>query len=248
MSFAPFDPGSRPPPLYPLAALALLTASCAPWSAQQPAGRPDLPQIGLVRGAHASSLALNPPYLSGPQFGLRLERGVLFGWMGGEAARAGSVRVTIEEDGAAGFGPLGPVAMDFFPDEDRTVVEGQWNGRRVHIVYAAQSLHGTVADNALLPPGEASAGRAPDLEPAPADSSCEYALDDVTADGALEGTSICSGMPQRTSLFVPRAGAALFRRSDLLTLLVAVLSAPPLPASELRGPRFDVVETVEGRE
>lgn len=48
---------------------------------------------------------------------------------------------------------------------------------------------------------------------------------------------------------MPRAAAVLLlRRADMLTLLVAVLSAPPLPASKLSGPRFDFAATVEGGE
>jgi hypothetical protein len=57
-------------------------------------------------------------------------------------------------------------------------------------------------------------------------------LDERDRNGALLGTSICSGMPQRTRLEVPAAAAAFLTQPELVTILVAMLSAPPLDTTE----------------
>ena len=69
--------------------------------------------------------------------------------------------------------------------------------------------------------------------------SCEYYLDSVSTDGALNGGSICAGMPQQTRLEVPVAGQAWLTHAELVTVLVAVLSAPPVVVAEDYGPAFD---------
>ena len=57
--------------------------------------------------------------------------------------------------------------------------------------------------------------------------------------GALTGGSICSGMPQPTKLEVPRMAQAYLTRPELVTVLVAMLSAPPQSNAEEQGPKFD---------
>jgi hypothetical protein len=219
-------------------------------------GARDVPRIGLERGGHWSVLTVRPPHLSGPLFHLQLKDSVLSGAISGGAAPAGTLRVTIKRDGAEGFGPLGPVSLDYDMDEARTEVGGTWNGGRVHLVFAQDSLKGTVAANSgfygrsnaaglgnmesFRSPRTRAFGRAADqIEPLPQDMSCEYYLDKLTPDGALNGGSICAGMPQQTRLEVPAVARAWMTHAELVTVLVAVLSAPPVVRAEQDGPRFD---------
>jgi hypothetical protein len=148
---------------------------------------------------------------------------------------------------------VGPVSLDYVNEDEGFVVEGMWNGGRVHLVFARDSLRGTVAANSLfysktnpqsgevMEPFRNRIGSvaADLLDPLPADTSCEYYLTELAKDGALTGGSTCSGMPQQTRLEVPRIAQAWLTRAELVTILVAVLSAPPSPTSELNGPRFD---------
>lgn len=218
----------------------------------------DAPQIGLRRGGRWSVLTLKPPHLSGPHFHLVLKDGVLSGSVSGGAAPGGSLRVKITPEVAEGFGPLGPVSIDFVTSEDSTVADGLWNGRRVHVVFAKDSLRGTVADNSdslsRASPDAFAASQATGrsrrrggfsptpgttaFDPLPTNSSCEYFLTELSSDGALNGGSICSGMPQQTRLEVPLVAQAWLTRTELATVLVALLSAPPVVAAEEMGPRF----------
>ena len=205
-------------------------------------------------------LTLRPPHLSGPQFHLLLKNSVLTGAISGGTAPAGTLRVNIKPDGAEGFGPLGPVSLDFFSDESTTTAEGTWNGGRVHLVFSRDSLKGTVAANsffyskthgsgtsgmeAFRNPRMRVFGRSADhIDPLPSDVSCEYYLDQLTPDGALNGGSTCAGMPQQTRLEVPRVAQAWMTRAELVTVLVAVLSSPPLVVAEDYGPRFEPPST-----
>jgi hypothetical protein len=196
------------------------------------------PAIAMARGARWSGLTIHPPYLSGPLFMLTLQHHALTGWVSGESAPAGALRVAIDDDSASGYGPLGPVTMDFEGGDDRDAVQGLWNGRRVHLVIDAGGLRGTVADNSDLPRLVS-----PTREPAYRPSSCEYVLDGRGSDGAFVGISICAGMPQPTRLEIPPAATAWLSRPELLTILTAFLSAPPVPPSEdpvgLPGPSAD---------
>lgn len=161
-----------------------------------------------------------PPYLSGPFFSLQLRQNVLSGWVSGDTAPGGSLHVTIEDDGAAGHGPHGPVAMDFFEQDADTVAEGVWNGQRVHLVFGEQGLRGTVADK--------DSGRGADKR----GSWCQYVLDHADGPRTFTGVSICAGLPQQTRLDVPPAALSFLRRPELVTLLVVLLSSPPLAVAE----------------
>jgi hypothetical protein len=224
----------------------------------------DVPLIGLQRGGHWSVLTIRPPHLSGPQFHLLLKNSVLTGAISGGTAPAGTLRVNIKPDGAEGFGPLGPVSLDFFSDESTTTAEGTWNGGRVHLVFSRDSLKGTVASNSFFyskthaagtsgmesfrNPRLRAFGRSADhIDPLPSDVSCEYYLDQLTADGALNGGSTCAGMPQQTRLEVPRIAQAWMTRAELVTVLVAVLSSPPLVVAEDYGPKFEPPSTATFR-
>jgi hypothetical protein len=188
--------------------------------------------MGLARGARWSVLSVQPPHLSGPFFELILREHVLTGWVSGETAPGGALRVRIEPDHVAGFGPLGPVAMDIDEQPERLSVEGLWNGQRCKLAFTPEGMRATVADNTR------PAVRAPldrlglGLEPPARDSSCQYVLDHHEPDGGLSGTSICAGMPQQTRLEIPAVADALLTRAELVTVLVAFLSAPPVASSE----------------
>jgi hypothetical protein len=247
-----------------LGASITLAAACARGGAEggpgggggPPGVGSDVPLIGLQRGGHWSVLTIRPPHLSGPLFHLMLKNGVLTGAVSGGDAPAGTLRVNIKKDGAEGFGPLGPVSLDYDMDEVKTEVEGTWNGGRVHLVFAKDSLKGTVAANSFFysktnaaglagmesfrAPRTRVFGRAADqIDPLPADLSCEYYLDQLTSDGALNGGSTCAGMPQQTRLEVPAMAKAWMTHPELVTVLVAVLSAPPVVQAEEYGPKFE---------
>jgi hypothetical protein len=236
-------------------AFALISGACAETGSSTRGGGEDTPQIGLQRGGRWSVLTLKPPHLTGPHFNLLLKDGVLSGSISGGGAPGGNIHVSIAEDGAEGHGPLGPVSMEFITTEDSTTAEGMWNGHRVHLVFARDSVKGTVADNSdILTRGDPDAtqgspawrsvrARNPSaanmIDPLATNSSCEYFLTETTPEGALTGGSICSGMPQQTRLEVPHVAQSYLTRPELVTVLVAVLSSPPQVVSEETGPRFD---------
>jgi hypothetical protein len=241
-----------------LMAAALLALACADRGGRGGPPVRDVPLIGLQRGGHWSVLTIRPPHLNGQQFHMVLKNSVLTGAVSGGAAPAGTLRVNIAKDGAQGFGPLGPVSLDYFVDEASTTVEGTWNGGRVHLVFAKDSIKGTVASNSFFfSKSNASGlsgtdafrsprlrGRSADMiEPLPSDVSCEYYLDSVTPDGALNGGSTCAGMPQQTRLEVPSMARAWMTHAELVTVLVAVLSSPPIVLAEDYGPRFEQPST-----
>jgi hypothetical protein len=247
----------------PLLLAALLALACADRGGRGggPPGGRDVPLIGLQRGGHWSVLTIRPPHLSGQLFHLVLKNSVLTGAVSGGTAPAGTLRVSIDKDGAQGFGPLGPVSLDYSIDEASTIVEGTWNGGRVHLVFAKDSIKGTVASNSFFfsksnASGIAGSegfrnprlrGRSADIiDPLPSDVSCEYYLDSVTPDGALNGGSTCAGMPQQTRLEVPSVARAWMTHAELVTVLVAVLSSPPIVLAEDFGPRFETPSTQGG--
>jgi hypothetical protein len=208
---------------------------------------PNVPMIGLQRGGRWSVISIQPPHLSGPLFHLQLRNSVLTGAVSGGAAPGGTLRVNIKEDGAEGFGPVGPVALDYALNDQATVVEGIWNGGRVRLVFARQSLKGTVTANSMFhnrAEGNSASsiennrrfrrsGRTIDsLEPPAFDLSCDYDLNELGRDGALNGGSTCAGMPQQTRLEVPALAKTWLTHAELVTVLVAILSAPPVVASE----------------
>ena len=217
--------------------------------------REDTPQISLYRGGGWSVLTLKPPHLTGPLFNMILKDGVLTGTISGGTSPGGALHISIADDGADGHGPMGPVSMDFITTPDSTIAEGMWNGHRVHLVFRKDSIRGTVADNSDIntrTDREASRGMpamrtrsgaripgADAIDPLPKNSSCEYFLTETSPDGALTGGSICSGMPQPTKLEVPKMAQAYLTRPELVTVLVAMLSAPPQSNAEETGPKFE---------
>jgi hypothetical protein len=212
---------------------------------------PDAPKIGLKRGSAWSLMTLAPPHLVGPQFNMTLERGVLSGTISGGDAPGGGVHVEIKGDNAEGFGPHGPINIQIREENERTIAEGMWNGARVHLAFSSNELRGTVASNSAFNAktnaielfGMETFRRrtnpmADQLDPLPQNVSCEYFLRDRSTDGALNGGSICGGMPQDTRLEVPLVAQKWFTQAELVTVLVAVLSSPPPVNSERWGPRI----------
>jgi hypothetical protein len=235
---------------------ALLAGATGACSSTGSSVREDTPQISLYRGGGWSVLSLKPPHLTGPLFNMILKDGVLTGTVSGGTSPGGALHISIADDGADGHGPMGPVSMDFITTHDSTIAEGMWNGHRVHLVFKKDSIRGTVADNSDVNTrtdrdatrgmasmrNRATGQRLPGadaIDPLPRNSSCEYFLTETSPDGALTGGSICSGMPQPTKLEVPKMAQAYLTRPELVTVLVALLSAPPQSNAEESGPRFD---------
>jgi hypothetical protein len=217
------------------------------------------PQIALGRGSKWSVMSLQLPYLNGPFFNLVLRQHVLSGWIAGDSAPGGAVRVSIDDDGASGFGPAGSVAMDFVTTPDALIADGTWNGTRMKLTFSPEGLRGTIADNAqpavrspldrvpgLLPASGTSGGLITAIEPPARNSSCQYVLDQHEQSGAIVGTSICAGMPQQTRLEVPARAAALLSQPELVTVLAALLSAPPIDGAE--APLTSRLSPLEGGE
>src|SRR5262245_35457451 len=98
--------------------VALLALGACAETGGPPGRERDVPQIGLQRGGRWSVLTLRPPHLTGPHFNLLLKNGVLAGSINGPTAPGGALRVQIGSDGADGYGPLGPVSMDYVITED----------------------------------------------------------------------------------------------------------------------------------
>ncbi len=198
---------------------AATTVGCA-----APESLPDVtggPQIGLQRGHAWSTFTVKPPHIVGPSANLVLRKNILSGVLGGAP-----VRVKIANDGADGFAPAGPVALTYKNASNGLDVSGMWNGGRIHFLFTNDSLRGTVRSVVeAAPPGLDGQ----DVSPY---ASCEYVLTERGKDGALSGVSICSGMPQRTRLEVPHVIQAWMTRSELVVLLVALLSAPRSSISE----------------
>ncbi len=206
-----------------------------------------LPRIGLQRGARTSSLTVQPPYLWGPHFGLMLKNRALTGWVSGELARPGTMRVQIDEEGAAGFGPLGPVSLDFETVDGSSRVEGLWNGSWARLQVERDALHASFAVNTAA---HSQAGRA-DLDvmaPPAEDASCQYVLDEACAESCLAGISICTGIPQQTRLAISPGAFTRLSTPELLTVLVAVLAAPPLAQAEAHPFPLDVIEADRDRD
>src|SRR4051794_6237856 len=110
-----------------LVAVAVLAGAACDGTRERRGGAPP---IGPARGSHWSVVSLQPPYFNGPFFQLTLRQHVLTGWISGDTAPGGALRVRIDADGASGQGPSGQVAMDFSDEPDALVAEGMWNGSR----------------------------------------------------------------------------------------------------------------------
>jgi hypothetical protein len=171
------------------------------------------PEVALRRGSSWSTYNLKLPRISGPNANMVLENGRLTGLL---ASR--SLDVKIEEGEASGFGPGGPVNVTISRDGEETRVDGMWNGAPVNLRFAPSSVKGSV----VVWQGRRVAQQA----------SCGYNLDKVEPNGALSGTSTCQGMPQQTRLEVRAVIAKVLTPTELVVLLVAALSSPPISPNE----------------
>ena len=187
-----------------------------------------------------------------------LKNSVLTGAVSGGTAPAGTLRVNIEKNGAQGFGPLGPVSLDYFVDEASTTVEGTWNGGRVHLVFAKDSIKGTVASNSFFfskterfgPVGHRSL-------PQPASARAVRRHDRTAPQRRLlrvlprlrharrraERRFDLRGHAPADPPRGPSMARAWMTHAELVTVLVAVLSSPPLVLAEDYGPRFEQPST-----
>jgi hypothetical protein len=192
-------------------------------------GMPELSggaEVALRRGSSWNTIKVRPPYAIGPRVNLHFfKKGHVSGNIdSGMIAdnRMGSVNLIIDEEGIQGSGPYGDVAVDVEESSDNTLnFEGTWNGSRVTFTITNTSLKGTIPIRRF--------GRSDTVGNV---TSCQYVLDRVTADGAREGTSICSGMPEETRLEVPRQVDAWLTRKELVVVLLALFSTPPQTSLE----------------
>jgi len=195
-----------------IAVCAMLSAGCA----SQRGGLSELEggaEVGLRRGSGWSTLKVRPPHVIGPRVTLRMTKGEFSGSIDGSP-----VHLRVADDGIDGSGPLGQVSIDIVEGAGQTLIEGTWNATRVHFTVTEQSLRGAIAVRQASTFGEVA--------------FCQYTLDRVEKDGARSGISICDGLPEETRLEVPRAVQKWLTRHELVVVLLALLSSPPLTSLE----------------
>lgn len=203
-----------------LAAAALLLAGAAAGACKTAEGLPEVQggvELGLRRGAGWSTLTVKPPYVIGPRVNLQLKRGAFSGTIDGRA-----VSLQIDATGVRGMGPVGQVAFEIEEGPDRLVVGGTWNGSRVHFEITSEALRGTIA-----------VSQSPRFTEV---VNCQYVLDKVQRDGSRSGMSICAGLPEDTLIEIPPAVQGWLTRQELVVVLLALLSAPPITSMETNSP------------
>jgi hypothetical protein len=176
-------------------------------------------ELALRRGASWATVKVRPPYAIGPRVNLKFNKDRVTGNIdagGGFDNRMGAVSLTINEQGIQGSGPYGAVAVDVADGPNVLEFEGTWNGSRVTFKITGDSMRGTIPIRRY--------GRADSVGNV---TSCQYVLDRVAPDGAREGSSICSGLPEPTRLEVPRQVDAWLTRKELVVVLLALLGSPP---------------------
>jgi len=170
-------------------------------------------ELGLRRGSAWSTLTVRPPYVIGPRVNLQLKRDAFVGAIEGRP-----VQLTIEQGEITGTGPMGQVNLSITEGPDELIVEGMWNGARVHFRITSHAMRGSIAvyqsqsfENVLF---------------------CQYVLDKVERNGSRSGMSICGGLPEDTLIEVPRAVQGWLTRPELVVVLMALLSSPPFTNME----------------
>jgi hypothetical protein len=203
--------------------LVVLSATLLGCGGPNHGGLPELEggaEMALRRGAAWSTVKVRPPYAIGPRVNLHFfKKGMVSGNLDSGPmmdGRIGAISLSINEDGIQGEGPYGAVAVDVEESPDTLNFEGTWNGSRVTFTITTTSLKGTIPIRRT--------GRSDTIAGV---TSCQYVLDRVSSDGAREGTSICSGMPEETRLEIPRQVDAWLTRKELVVVLLALLSTPP---------------------
>jgi hypothetical protein len=175
-------------------------------------------ELGLKRGAGWSTLMVRPPRVTGPNAMLELKRGHLVGTFQNRP-----ISVDIRPDGLsgqiAGGGPgseTGTVEVDITGGPEDLEVGGLWFGQRVHLAITPESLRGTISG--------------------PAAGHCQFVLDRVEKGGGRAGTSICWGLPEPTVLDLPPALPQVLDRSQIVALVLVLLSSPPITSNEAARP------------
>jgi hypothetical protein len=164
-------------------------------------------EIGLRRGAAWSTYTVKPPYIIGNRGSLRINRGRMTGSVGGR-----QLSVAIEPDGLSGRAG-GTVEVEIHGTRDDVEVSGVWNGERVHFTITPDVLSGTI----VAVSGE---------------GHCQYVLDRVSPEGTRLGMSTCSGLPEETAIEIPRAISGWLTQNEMVGVLLALLSTPPLTSLE----------------
>jgi hypothetical protein len=165
-------------------------------------------ELGLRRGSAWQTIKVRPPYVIGPTASLRLVKGIFTGMSAG----GDLVHINVDRQQALGRGP-GRVDMDFESEADTFLIDGVWNGDRVHFRITTDSLRGSLRTTV---------------------GYCQYQLDEVLRDGARHGFSICSGLPEETRLEIPMSIQAWLTPSELAVVLLELLTAPPTTSFENR--------------
>jgi hypothetical protein len=177
------------------------------------------------------------PYVIGPRVSLRLNRGVFTGSIDGRP-----VNLRIDQGEIVGTGPMGAVSVVVSQPDDRLTIEGTWNQSRVHFEITDRRLVGSIA---TYQPRASSFERMSRVGDAP--RYCQYVLDRVEPSGVRAGISICDGsrvvsmllygdtsmhLPEETMVEIPPALHGWLTRDEMVVVLLALLSSPPLVSVE----------------
>jgi hypothetical protein len=182
-------------------------------------------EIGLRRGAAWSTFTVKPPYVIGQAGSLRFHKGNMLGTLGGR-----QVNFRVEPDNLSGqlssaqradglpMQTGGTIEVDIDGGPESLEISGVWNGRRVRFTVTPQTLNGTIS--ALS--GYGGGGQ------------CQYVLDQADQDGTRRGVSTCFGLPEETIVEIPEPLGGWLTRSEMVSVLLALLSTPPVAGAETR--------------
>ena len=174
-------------------------------------------EIGLQRGSGWSTLTVKPPHVVGPRGNLNLQDGVISGRIDGR-----TLRLEVDENSVQGIGPMGQVAVEVSESPTQWEASGMWNGSRVRLEVSDEGIQGTIAVH--------NGGTVARVQ------NCQYKLNRVDpASGARIGSSICNGMPAQTRMEVPAAASRYLTRTELMVVLMTLISVPPPTINEMYG-------------
>ena len=167
----------------------------------------------LRRGSSWRTLTVKPPFVRGYTAMLRLKDGALRG-------RLGAARLDLElRDGSIESRDRSPIEVEILDEGHGLILEGRWLGRPIRLHVGELGVRGSLW---TLGGG-----------------FCDFQLNEISPDGVLEGFSSCGGMPEETLVEVPPVLEKWLTRTEVVSLVLALLSSAPRTEREkvwLRGP------------
>jgi hypothetical protein len=172
-----------------------------------------------------TQLKVRPPYATGPDSQMIIRRGKISG-----IQRGAGFSLETTSDSITGFGPGGPVEMEVWGDGIEMTAEGMWNGATGRFSVTPEGVTATLAER----PSFVVRGQ---VIPAVYHS---YAFG-RGAGGVLVGSPERGGTSPATALEIAPDISRWLTRSELLAVLMTLLSRPPTPTAGLspRGAGFE---------